>query len=57
MCNSRSPRAANSASCVTTTNVYNGTGDLTSTSRPLVGGGQTQTTTYNRTDAAHPGGD
>jgi RHS repeat-associated protein len=40
---------------VTTTNVYNGTGDLTSTSRPLVGGGQTQTTTYNRTDAAHPG--
>jgi RHS repeat-associated protein len=40
---------------VTTTNVYNGTGDLTSTSRPLVGGGQTQTTTYNRTDASHPG--
>jgi RHS repeat-associated protein len=40
---------------VTSTNVYNATGDLTSTSRPLVGGGQTQTTTYNRTDAAHPG--
>ncbi len=40
---------------VTTTNVYNGTGDLTSTSRPLVGGGQTQTTTYNRTDSSHPG--
>src|SRR5206468_3999937 len=40
---------------VTTTNVYNGTGDLTSTSRPLVGGGQTQTITYNRTDATHPG--
>jgi RHS repeat-associated protein len=40
---------------VTTTNVYNGTGDLTSSSRPLVGGGLTQTTTYNRTDAPHPG--
>jgi RHS repeat-associated protein len=43
------------ATSVTSTNVYNATGDLTSTSRPLVGGAQTQTTTYNRTDAAHPG--
>ena len=43
------------ATSVTTTNVYSVTGDLTSTSRPLVGGGQTQTITYNRTDAAHPG--
>jgi RHS repeat-associated protein len=40
---------------VTTTNIYNGTGDLTSTSRPLVGTSQVQTTTYNRTDASHPG--
>jgi len=40
---------------VTTTNVYNSAGDLTSTSRPLVGTGQTQTTTYNRTDSSHPG--
>jgi RHS repeat-associated protein len=40
---------------VTTTNVYNGTGDLTSTSRPLVGTSQVQTTTFNRTDASHPG--
>jgi YD repeat-containing protein len=43
------------ATSVTTTNVYNTTGDLTSSSRPLVGGGQTQTATYNRTDAVHPG--
>ncbi len=40
---------------VTTTNVYNGTGDLTSISRPLVGTSQVQTTTYNRTDVSHPG--
>src|SRR5712691_9772616 len=43
------------ATSVTTTNVYNGTGDLTSTSRPLVGGGQTLIITYNRADAVHPG--
>jgi RHS repeat-associated protein len=40
---------------VTTTNIYNGTGDLTSTSRPLVGTSQVQTITYNRADSSHPG--
>jgi RHS repeat-associated protein len=40
---------------VTTTNTYNSTGDLATTSRPLVGTMQTQTTTYNHTDATHPG--
>ncbi len=40
---------------VTTTNTYNTTGDLATTSRPLVGTGQTQTFTYNRTDSSHPG--
>jgi len=40
---------------VTTTYTYNATGDLTSSSRPLLGTGQTQTVTYQRTDAAHPG--
>jgi RHS repeat-associated protein len=38
-----------------TTNAYNGTGDLTSTSRPLVGTSQVQTVTYNHTDSSHPG--
>jgi RHS repeat-associated protein len=40
---------------VTTTNTYNSSGDLATTSRPLVGGGQTQTITYNHADSAHPG--
>jgi len=38
-----------------TTNAYNGTGDLTSTSRPLVGTSQVRTVTYNHTDSSHPG--
>jgi len=40
---------------VTTTYVYNSNGNLTSTSRPLTGTSQTQTTTYNYTDASHLG--
>jgi RHS repeat-associated protein len=40
---------------VTTTNVYSATGDISSTSRPLVGTSQIQTATYNHTDATHPG--
>ncbi len=40
---------------VGTTNFYNSAGDLTSTSRPLVGGSQTATTTYTYGDSAHPG--
>jgi RHS repeat-associated protein len=42
-------------SLVTTTNIYNSAGDLTSTSRPLVGTSQTATTTYTYGDSAHPG--
>jgi len=40
---------------VTTTNVYDSRGNLTSVSRPLTGTPQVQTTTYNHTDATHPG--
>jgi RHS repeat-associated protein len=41
---------------VTTTNVYDSAGNLTSTSTPLVEQpGQTQITTYDHTDTAHPG--
>jgi RHS repeat-associated protein len=40
---------------VTTTNAYSATGDLTSTSRPLTGTSQVQTTTYNHADLSHPG--
>jgi RHS repeat-associated protein len=40
---------------IATTNVYNATGDLNSTSRPLVGTTQVQTTTYNHADTSHPG--
>lgn len=40
---------------VTTTNTYNSTGDLATTSQPLVGTNQVQTTTYNRGDSSHPG--
>jgi RHS repeat-associated protein len=40
---------------VTTTNTYTSDGDLATTSRPLVGGGQTRTTTYTYGDANHPG--
>lgn len=40
---------------VTTTNTYTSTGDLATTSRPLVGTSQTQTTTYNHADSLHPG--
>jgi RHS repeat-associated protein len=40
---------------VTTTNTYNSTGDLATTSRPLVGTSQVQTITYNHADTSHPG--
>jgi len=40
---------------VTTTNTYSATGDLATTSRPLVGGSQVQTVTYNHADSSHPG--
>jgi RHS repeat-associated protein len=40
---------------VTTTSSYDTRGNLTSVSRPLTGTSQTQITTYNYTDAAHPG--
>jgi len=50
----REPLTIQDPTGVTTTNVYNATGDLTSTSRPLVGTGQTQTITYNRSDVSHP---
>jgi YD repeat-containing protein len=40
---------------VTTTNTYNATGDLATTSRPLVGTQQVQTVTYNHADSSHPG--
>ena len=40
---------------VTTTNTYSATGDLATTSRPLVGTQQVQTVTYNHADASHPG--
>jgi RHS repeat-associated protein len=40
---------------VATTNTYDTRGNLTSTSRPLTGTAQTQATTYNHIDAAHPG--
>jgi RHS repeat-associated protein len=40
---------------VTTTYVYNSNANLASTSRPLTGTSQTQTTTYTYTDASHPG--
>jgi RHS repeat-associated protein len=40
---------------VTTTDTYNVNGNLTSVSRPLNGTTQTQTTTYNYADTAHPG--
>jgi len=40
---------------VTTTNTYNATGDLATTSRPLVGTQQVQTVTYNHSDSSHPG--
>ncbi|TMC54270.1 MAG: DNRLRE domain-containing protein [Chloroflexi bacterium] len=38
-----------------TTNTYNATGDLATTSRPLVGTSQVQTITYNHADSSHPG--
>ena len=38
-----------------TTNTYNATGDLATTSRPLVGTSQVQTITYNHADNSHPG--
>jgi RHS repeat-associated protein len=40
---------------VATTYTYDAKGNLTSSSRPLVGSSQIQTTTYNHDDAAHPG--
>ena len=40
---------------VTTTNTYDARGNLNTVSRPLTGTSQVQTTTYNRTDASHPG--
>ena len=40
---------------VKTTNVYNANANLTSSSRPLSGTSQTQTTTYNYSDSSHPG--
>jgi RHS repeat-associated protein len=42
-------------SLVTTTNTYNASGDLATTSRPLVGTQQIQTVTYNHADSSHPG--
>src|SRR5216683_1754561 len=40
---------------VITTNTYNATGDLATTSRPLIGTQQVQTVTYNHADSSHPG--
>ena len=40
---------------VTTTYTYDGNGNPTGVSRPLTGSSQVQTTTYNHTDASHPG--
>jgi RHS repeat-associated protein len=40
---------------VTTTSTYDSRGNLTNVSRPLTGTSQTQTTTYNYADVAHPG--
>lgn len=39
----------------TTTYTYDSNGNLLSVSAPLAGSGQTQTTTYTRGDASHPG--
>jgi RHS repeat-associated protein len=40
---------------VTTTNTYDAHGNLLATSTPLVGNGQTYTTSYTYGDASHPG--
>jgi RHS repeat-associated protein len=40
---------------ITTTNTYDSNGNLLTTSRPLVGSGTNQVTTYTYGDASHPG--
>ena len=49
------PLTIKDALTVTTTNTYDTKGNLTSTSRPLTGTSQVQVTSYNHTDASHPG--
>jgi RHS repeat-associated protein len=49
------PLSMTDATGVTTTLTYDGAGNLLTQSRPLVGTGNTQTTTFTYGDPAHPG--